>query len=77
MYLNHIEELMVNVILHHSQDSEKKVHFQHSNVKIINHLCVQTENVLEIKTIVELNYLVKIMVQDVQIKLVNNQQINV
>jgi len=45
MYLNHTEEQTVNVILHHFLDLEKKVLFHHSNVKIINHSCVQTENV--------------------------------
>jgi len=45
MYFNLIEELMVHVILHHLLVSENKVHFHHSNVKIINLSCVQTENV--------------------------------
>jgi len=68
---------MDNVIHLHSQDSEKKVQIQLSYVKITNLLCVQMENVLEIKIIVELNYHVQIMVQDVKIKHVELKQVNV
>jgi len=75
--LNHIKVLMDNVIPHLSQDMEKKVQTQLSYVKIINHLCVLMENVLEIKIIVELNYHVQTMVLDVKTKHVNLKQVTV
>jgi len=68
---------MVNVIHHLSKVSENKVQVLHYNVKITNLSCVQTENVLEIKTIVNLNYLVLIMVSDVLTKHVNQLKANV
>lgn len=77
VFLNHIKELMDNVIHLHSQDSEKKVQIQLSYVKITNLLCVQMENVLEIKIIVELNYNVQINNIDVKIKHVNLAKTNV
>jgi hypothetical protein len=62
---------------HHLLDSEKKDQIHHLNVQITNHLCVQTENVLETKIIVELNYHVQMTNLDVKIKLVDHQKIYV
>jgi len=68
---------MVNVIHHLSKDSENKVQVLHYNVKITNLSCVPTENALEIKTTVDLNYHVQIMVSDVLTKHVNQHKANV